>query len=183
MSGRSKLYLSTRQVFEELEKNQLLVHANGPGIPGVKHFWGKPDKQGAGVGLRAYWMPRRIEKLLPPRMTAYQVVLPGPNGANRTVHLYPKYDKPILVEIWLYAEQGQPKIDIERLFELYALALAQVLLVESDYGFSGDWIEQDALSVATDCMRCQLQMRIPLIEQHPVALCTDDSVSLITPSP
>lgn len=183
MSGRSKLYLSTRQVFEELEKNQRLVHANGPGVPGVKHYWGKVEKQSASSGLRAYWVPRGIGRLLPPRMTAYQAVLPGPNGANRTVHLYPPYDKPVSVEVKLLAEQGKPNIDIERLFDLYALALKDVLLVEADYSLSGEWDEQESLSVGSDCMRCQLQFRIPLIEQHPVAPCEDDNVSLITPSP
>lgn len=172
--SRKRLYTSVRQVFEALEKNQRLVHV---GNAGVRHFWGKVEKQAAAVGPRVYWLPRKIE-LVPPKMTAYPAVLPGPNGANRQVHLYAKNDKKTLVEIWLYTEQGRPDVDIEDLFDLYSLALADVLLVESEYAFEANWAEQDALSIATDCMRAALTLRIPLIEQQPVAPMADDNVAL-----
>jgi hypothetical protein len=169
--SRQKLYTSVRQVYEELEKNQRLVHA------GVRHFWSKVEKQGTAVGPRVYWLPRKLS-LAPPKMTSYPAILPGPNGANRTVHLDAINDKRSRVEVWLYAEQGRPDIDIEDLFDLYALALKDVLVVESEYSFEADWQEQDALSVATDCMRGSLTFINPLIVQKPVAPMADDNVSL-----
>lgn len=169
--SRKRLYTSVRQVFNALEKNQLLVQAQ------VRHFWSKIEKNAAAGGPRVYWLPRKVE-LVPPRMVAYPAILPGPNGANRQVQLNCANDKQALVEVWLYAEQGRPDVDIEDLFDLYGLALKEVLLVESDYGFRADWVEQDQLSVSTDCMRGALSLRIPLIEQQPVAPLADDNVSL-----
>lgn len=169
--SRQKLYTSVREVYEELAKNQRLVQAQ------VRHFWAKVEKQGAAVGPRVYWLPRKLS-LTTPKMTSYPAIIPGPNGANRTAHLDAINDKRARVEIWLYAEQGKPGLDIEDLFDLYGIALKDVLVVESEYSFEADWQEQDALSVATDCMRGVLTFVNPLIVQKPVAPLADDNVSL-----
>lgn len=168
---KSVLYLTARAVYAALEANERLTQA------GVRHYWGKVDKAAAGVQLRAYWLPRRLQ-LASPKLTAYRAVQPGPNNANRTVNIDAVNDKVTSVDVWLFAEQGQPTVDIERLFDLYSLALFDVLKVESEYSFSGDWQEQDGVSVATDQLRCALTFRNPLVVQQTIAPLNDDNVTL-----